>query len=191
MSDEFEYYGEKLPYFDHMYNMTWLNERRVEVAIACRWLHGKGDEGLEVGNVMGHYDCYRHPVIDLHEPAAWYQELAGQPVINRDIFDMIIADTHAPWIISLSTIEHTEDPVVALAGLCRMTNPGGSLLVTFPTGVDDRLDAFVEAGMPGFPRVCVMQRFGMTDEWIQAPVPLVRTYGPWANAIGVIEWEKP
>ncbi len=190
MPDEFEYYGEKIPYFDHMYNMTWMNERRVEVAIARRWMVGKGAEGIEVGNVMGHYDCHRHPVIDLHEPAAWYQELAGQPVINRDLFDMF-EDTHAPWVISLSTIEHTEDPVVALAALCSMTNPGGQLLVTFPTGVDDRLDIFVEAGMPGFTRTCVMHRYGMTDEWLQAPKPIVRAYGPWANAIAVIEWEKP
>lgn len=189
------YWGRALPYFYHMYNLTHLNERMVEVAIAHDMLNslpkGQRGVGVEVGNVLGHYEMRRHEVIDLHEPAAWYQKLVPQYVYNWDIFDPN-RGLNGPWVISLSTIEHTTDPVRALARLRSMVDPGGRLLVTFPTGAHPALDELVEANFAGHPwtRACTLSRDGH-DGWAQDPLPRVQAYGPWANTVAVLEWERP
>lgn len=200
MSDKtFMYHGKELAYFWHMYNLTMFNERAVEIAIAHDWLEEiMGDdehptiwsEGLEVGNVLGHYEYHKHVVFDLHEEAAWYQKLGGQPVISRDILDysLNLPGERFPWVVSLSTIEHTEDPIAALAILFTLVAPGGRLLVTFPTGVSGMLDQFVLGGAPSFDRMCTIAR--TEDGWAQTEWPEIREYGQWANSVFVGEWEN-
>jgi hypothetical protein len=186
---EFEYHDEVLPYFLHMYNLTHLNERMVEIAIAHWWLETQIPpnmihRGLEVGNVLGHYSRRRHKVIDLYEQAAWYQR---QQVANIDMFyfQHQIAGTF-PWVCSISTIEHTGAGFDAIGALKQFTQPGGKLLVTFPTGVDSSLDDMVNRGLMGFTRSCTISRCG--DDWLQDEIPTVSEYGPWANAVAVCEW---
>jgi SAM-dependent methyltransferase len=195
MSETFTYNGVELAYFDHLYNLTYLNERRVELAIAHHWLGQMPWEvqkaGLEVGNVMGHYCQRPHVVYDLNEPAAWYQELAGQQVISQDILDVVAMFAY-PWVLSISTIEHTEDPIKALNELYDLIAPGGKMLVTFPTGADPRLDAYVEGLLPvygGPMRWCTIAR--TDDDWEQTTEAEIRPYGPWANSVFVGEWERP
>jgi len=195
MSDaEFEYHGEVLPYFFHMYNLTHLNERMAELAIAHWWLAtqlptNNPDHGLEVGNVLGHYRRRKHTVVDLHEQAAWYQ-WNHQSVINEDMFVFVDRSITFPWVCSISTIEHTGAGLMALEALKMLTQPGGKGIVTFPTGVDEDLDRLVAACLPGFfDRACTISRCG--DGWLQDDRPVVSEYGPWANTVAVCEWTAP
>lgn len=189
---EFEYHGEVLSYFFHMYNLTHLNERMIEVAIAHWWLETQIPRnalhrGLEVGNVLGHYSARRHNVIDLYEERAWYQR---QKVANIDMFyyQHQIANQF-PWVCSISTIEHTGDGFAAIGALKQFTQPGGKMLVTFPTGVDDSLNELVHDCLPDFDRACTISRFD--NGWRQDEFPVINVYGPWANTVAICEWTAP
>lgn len=194
----FEYHGEILEPYYHMYNLTHLNERMVELAIVRKWLTerdawGLYSPGLEVGNVTGHYWALRHMVFDLHEEPAWYQ-LSHQKVVAADILDFADMEDHPvfPWVFSLSTIEHTEDPLTALYALRALVAPGGKLLVTFPTGAHPDLDSYVARLSPHFTRECTVVRVeNGHGGWEQTEEPEVREYGPWANSVAVLEWDKP
>lgn len=192
----FTYHGEEIPPFYHMYNMTWLNERMVEVAIAQRWLQGRDSRaGLEVGNVLGHYSACGHQVIDLYEERSWYQD--GQLVYNVSVFEAHEHVDPKPWVLSISTVEHTGSPVAAIDCLRGLVAPGGSLLVTFPTGVDPDLDALVESWVLeparlASERACTVAReHNDHGGWVETERPEVRPYGPWANSVAVLEWEAP
>ncbi len=175
-----------------------LNERCIELAIARQWLPESAwhlnPGGLEVGNVMGHYWPMRHIVFDLYEEPAWYQLEGGQKVIDVDILELDgIEHPWFPWVVSLSTIEHTVDPIGALVILRTLVEPGGRLLVTFPTGVHERLDRYVEQlpDTPGVTRACTFVRDGNDHGgWVQTPKPQLREYGPWANSVVIMEWSK-
>lgn len=192
MSSEhwFEYHGERLDVFYHLYNLTHLNERMIEIAIAHRFLHQRAwSIGLEVGNVLGHYGPMSHVVIDLHEQAEWYQ--TRQTVANIDILGLIPTKKYE-WVISISTIEHTADPLVALSVLRSLVAPGGSLLVTVPTGVNAELDAYILVDAPFFDRVCtIVREENDHGGWAQTEEPEVREYGPWANSVAIMEYTAP
>ncbi len=200
MSDElwFDYHGERLEPFHHLYNLTFFNERAIELAVAHRLLDSiespwVRDSGLEVGNVLGHYRQLRHCVWDLHEEPAWYQD--RELVKSHDILEVPSwgSNPRFPWVISLSTIEHTANPIQALEILYSLVEPGGWLLVSFPTGVDNRLDCFAEElpDMPGITRACTIVRDGNDHGgWVQTPKPQLREYGPWANSVVIMEYSK-
>lgn len=190
MSPEtFEYWGVELPYLTHLYNITYLTERRVEVPIATHWIaqQASAHSGVEVGNVLGHYSLREHFVIDRDEPRAWYQE--QQEYLNEDLFELDTYDLHMPWVVSLSTVEHTDDPIAAIE-LLQQIAPRG--LVSFPTGVSPALDAWVLDGAVTryAERACTLVRTG-DGTWAQTPFPEVRPYGPWANSVVIMEWERP
>lgn len=191
MSDEnwFEYNGVRLPLFHHLYNLTHLNERQVEISIALQFLGNvesgwELDEGLEVGNVLGHYSRRKHRVWDLHERPAWYQEnVASIDVLKVPGWG---SNPRFPWVISLSTVEHTASPADAVSIIGELAPRG---LITFPTGVDPVLDSWLEEGAPGPYSVSTLCR-EQNDHggWIQTPLPQVRPYGPWGNCVAVLEW---
>jgi 2-polyprenyl-3-methyl-5-hydroxy-6-metoxy-1,4-benzoquinol methylase len=112
--------------------------------------------------------------------------------MNRDLFEW--ADEYMPrtypWVLSISTVEHTADPVKAIEVLKDLVAPGGKLLVTFPTMVSDALDDFVMAGAIGMTRACTIAR-DVDGGWGQTPSFSLRTYGPWANSVFIGEWERP
>jgi SAM-dependent methyltransferase len=200
MSETFTYHGVELPYFWHLYNLTMMNERAVEIAIAHHWLDNPvgrddGGHGLEVGNVLGHYAHRFHTVIDRDEPAEWYQR--DQWVINADILDLQWPDGPKtfPWVLSISTVEHTEDPVKAIEVLKDLVAPGGKLLVTFPMGVRGELDDFAfdeSRGQQTFTQYCTIERDRVHDSWVETPSGVsFREYGPWANSVFIGEWERP
>jgi hypothetical protein len=170
--------------FHHLYNLTFLNERCVELAIAHAWLKEQESQslGIEVGNVLGHYCRREHMVVDKYEPPAWYQR--DQPYCQADVFDLV--SSRAPWVVSLSTIEHTKNPAEAL-GIIGSFAPVG--LVTFPTGIDPTLDSWLEEGAPGPYSVRTLCRV-QNDHggWEETILPQVRPYGPWANCVAVVEW---
>lgn len=184
----FRYWDVDLEEFHHLYNLTFLNERAVELAVVRHWGAPFEDfGGLEVGNVTGHYWPMNHRVFDLHEQPEWYQM---QLVESIDILNCD-PGRQFPWVLSISTIEHTEDPLLALHVLMRLVQSGGRLLVTFPTGVHPDLDVCVDAGAPMFTRGCTIVRDWDDEHWTQTPRMLVREYGPWANSVFVGEWTAP
>jgi len=187
----FTYHGATLRYYDHPYNTTRANERAVELPIAFRWLSRRKGDGLEFGNVLGHYrDGLDHRVVDLYERAPG--------VDNVDVFD--VTDTY-DWIVSVSTIEHVRwdldrrhrrDPfggVLALRHLESLLNPGGRMLVTVPLGCNPKLDAVIMAGDTGAKRAATLVRDG--DGWVQTDDIVWKPYGattPWAESVWVGEW---
>lgn len=170
----FWYHGLELPYFDHLYNLTWNNERRIEIPVANWWMTAyAAGQGVEVGNVIGHYGRRTHDVVDRYEEVSWYQD---QNVQNIDVFEMTGC---YDWILSLSTIEHVgidnppHDPsraVAALAHLRSLLVPGGRMLITFPTGYNRAVDEMVMAGTSRADRCCTLSRGADGVEWwVQKP----------------------
>lgn len=140
--DSFEWWGRELPYLDHPYNTTILNERAVEVPIALAFIDRCSGDGVEVGNVLAHYGPITHRVVD-----RWKQ---APGVENIDVFDL---HGSFDWIVAVSTLEHVrhDEPadgapfgaVTALAHLRALLNPGGQLLVTHPFGQNPYLDGAI------------------------------------------------
>lgn len=188
----FRYHGEPLPYFDRRYNTTRVNERRIEVPIARRFIGRLTVEGvplvdgLEVGNVLGHYGHTLHRVVDRYEQA--------EGVENLDVFD--ITGQH-PWAVAISTLEHVrhdEDPrgqrgaTRALAHLLgHVLAPGGRLLVTVPLGYhpvfDHALRQEATAPRAGDRHALYCRTNPDPAEWEQLPLeqwPDQPVYGPMA-----------
>lgn len=187
MDNGFTYQGDEYPFFCHLYNMTWLTERCVEVAITHRWLTrfppSMLGDGLEVGNVLGHYQHRTHQVYDLYETRSWYQE---QDVANIDLLGIPEEWRTFPWVVSLSTIEHTDDPVRAIGVLKRLVAPGGGLLVSFPTGYHEGLDGNLPTLRAEFDTLVTLAR--TRDGWAQTDDLVALPYGPWANSVAIGEW---
>jgi SAM-dependent methyltransferase len=184
----FTYHGVELAYHDHPYNTTRWNERAVEVPVAELFLAGVTGDGLEVGNVLGHYGTTGHRVVDLYEVA--------DGVDNVDLFD--IGDRY-DWIVAISTIEHVywdhpapREPTGALRALkhlCGLLRPGGRMLVTVPMGHHAHLDPVLMAGQVGAVRDCTMVRDG--DGWRQTDERVWEPYGKstmWAESVWLGEF---
>lgn len=193
----FDYWGRTLTGFNSMYNLTFLNERCVELAVAVDWLRAAHGDGLEVGNVLGHYNIAGHTIVDQFEKAAWYQPFGS--VLNVDLFNYT---ARHDWIIAISTLEHVghdfepKDPTGArraIAHLYGLLRPGGRMLVTVPTGHNPNLDELLLAGETGASKACTFQRLGRTD-WFQTDHIVILPYGAtteWAEAVWIGEFDKP
>ncbi len=101
----FLYNGKNIKYIYHPYNASYNNERKVEIALAKRFLEeeccnlSNKNSLLEVWNVLSHYISVKHLVIDKYEKD-WYMYL-----INKDILEY---SSYVAFdrVISISTIEH-------------------------------------------------------------------------------------
>lgn len=159
----FYYNGAYYNYFAHPYNMTWMNERCVEMPIMGRILGvHRGRFVLEVGNVLGHYMHVGHVVVDKYEvdPGILTMDILNyKPAVGYDL------------ILCISTLEHIgkddeQRPVKALAALDHMKtllSPGGCLVVSVPLGYNRLVDGLLERE---FDRACYIQRWGRLD-WRQ------------------------
>lgn len=190
----FDYWGRPLRYFDHLYNITSLNERRTELAVAWDWmLRNASGNGLEVGNTLGHYRPTTHLIVDQFEEPDWYQN--PDDLKNIDLFNIA---GRFDWIMSVSTIEHvgTDYPsehsgLEALLYLRSLLAPGGRMLVTFPTGVNPSLDEALVDDLTGASRSATFLKLS-NQEWVQSDRPEVHPYGAldhWAGAVAILEYE--
>ena len=166
----FELGGQRYQYFCHRYNLTWRNERIVEIPVV--WQHVQrfaGKRTLEVGNVLSHYFPVTHDVLDKYERAPG--------VLNEDIVDFRPA---APYdlIVSISTLEHVgwdespRDPgkvLRALENLRACLAPGGTLLVTIPLGYNQDLDEHLREGRISFPTQWYLKRVSADSQWVEVP----------------------
>ena len=183
----FTHWGIEYGYHDAEYNDTRKNERAVELPIALGFAD-RFAEGLEVGNVLGHYGVNGHRVVDRYEHES--------SVDNTDVFDI---SGKYEWIVAISTLEHVRwdppeprEPQAALRALRHLESlllPGGRMLVTIPMGHHSWLDPVLMAGHSGATRECTMVRDG--DGWRQTDVLQWEPYGLttiWAESVWIGEW---
>lgn len=143
----FELWGEPYDYFIDPHNMTWRNERAVEIAICKEFVKRQNGRGMEFGNVLSHYGVAGGGVIvDKYEKAP--------DVINVDILEYQPAQPF-DYIVSISTLEHVgwdekpRDPAKVCAAfehLVTLLAPGGTLFLTVPTGHHPLLDEAILGG---------------------------------------------
>jgi len=190
----FKYCGELLPYHFANYNVTWSNERCVEVSLGCWYLEQIEGPVLEIGNVLSHYGMNDHTVLDKFE--------TGEGVINEDI-TMWQTDHRFALILSLSTFEHigfdddadgqsAEKILTAIVACRTLLKPDGRLVITVPLGYNPDLDQLIEKDALGQDRASFMLRSSMR-EWSEVArhqavgTPFGRPW-PYANALMVAEF---
>ena len=192
---EFIFEGQALPLFYHRYNMTWANERAVEVPIAAEFLRRfDGKRVLEVGNVTTHYLDTAHTVIDKYEH--------GRGIVNEDIADFAPGERF-DLILSVSTFEHigfddeaNGDSGVKIAraiATCRgLLAAQGRLVLTLPLGYNPALDRRIADGQLGSDREVFLKRTGrLTWQGVDAGEALACAYGrpfPYANAVMIAQF---
>lgn len=189
----FEFDGETYPYFRHPYNVTWLNERRVEIPIMQALLaHHRDAHILEIGNVLSHYDKgLRHAVVDRYERPRRENAYAedAETFAQGSPYDLIV---------SISTFEHIgrdeapqDDDKIrrTVLHLRDLLAPDGSVVFTAPIGYSRPLDRLVDEA-EGFNERRCLRRVNAKNEWIEADWSEVRETKfhhpyPFANAIVV------
>lgn len=181
--ETFDAFGRSYRYFYHLYNITWKNERAVEIPVARDFLASHpSDAMLEVGNVLSWYGPVRHDILDKYEE--------GDGVINEDIVDFMPTRRY-DVIVAISTMEHVgwdespRDPpkvLRAIEHLKQLLAPGGVMLITVPIGYNQALDASLDEGTLCFPRQSFLKRVGLT-RWREAPWDEVRD-APYSSRRG-------
>lgn len=169
----FSYRSRELEFFRHPYNRTWLGERSIEIPTARDFLERQNinSYGLEVGNVLSHYQPINHKVVDKYEQ--------GADVENQDVLN-ITSSTQFDWIITISTLEHVgwDEPekdftkaVRSLEFLRSLLKPAtGRMFVTIPLGYHPHIDAYILSGAPGVEYEVIYVR-DYKDRWSQVDFP--------------------
>jgi len=174
-STSFTFQKESYRYFYHKYNVTWRNERAVEIPIVRRTVRKyEGKNILEVGNVLSHYFPVKHDIVDKYEKA--------KNVITQDIADFHPAKKY-DLIVSISTLEHVgwdenqsdhkilnaPDKVLRvienLKGLLALE---GTLVITLPLGYNPCLDKLLKSDQTKFGRRFCLKRVSKDNKWIEA-----------------------
>ena len=190
----FLFQGNKYAYFLHTYNVTWRNERTVEIPIVKHILQGTSGDVLEIGNVLSHYFDVKHDIVDKYEQ--------GNGVMTQDVTEMDTAKRY-DLIISISTMEHVgwdekpdhsalvDDPekiLKAISKLCSLLKPKGKIVITVPLGYSPHLDNLLESGRLKFDEMFFMKRAPGGRRWVEAAWAEVKDVGfnmqvPTANAL--------
>ncbi|MBI5401672.1 hypothetical protein HZB05_02490 [Candidatus Wolfebacteria bacterium] len=181
------------PYFRHIYNKAYENERTVEVPIIWEEIK-KAESGkiLEVGNVIrNYYPKSSHDVLDKYEK--------GKNIINEDVNEFK-TDKKYDLIVSISTMEHVgwdetprlpEKVIRAFKNLkenCLVDN--GKIIFTIPLGYNRMLDEFLRSNKLSFTEQYFLKRISPDNHWAEVGYNEVKEaiYGypfPNANAIMV------
>lgn len=191
MADSFEWDGKTLYYFDHPYNHTRLNMRRVEIPVA-RWYIAqalgapRAPRILEVGNVLSHYGPVSWPVLDLREKGC----------INRDVMTWKPTKP-VDLLVSISTVEHVRArPSMVLMRLRSFLAPGGLAVVTVPTAYRVELDSELVTESTGADRVWAMCVIPGTYNWAECTLREALAqqaracFGRWSGGLVVMELKR-
>ncbi len=213
---EVEFRGDSIPLVYARHNVTWANERCVELALARQFLRrAPAERVLEVGNVTPYYFGGGHTVVDKYEPGT----------LQVDIVDFK-SDRRFDLILSISTFEHIafdeaggpegaggpeeaggleeaggpEGPAAvaakiraALERCLALLAPGGTFAITVPMGYNPALDAMIAADDLGCDRAAWFKRFPRRV-WLEVgrEEGLRCRYGspyPFANGVMLAEWD--
>ena len=192
---EFVFEGKSLPLFYHRDNMTWANERAVEVPVAGEFLRRfAGKRVLEVGNVTPHYLDTGHTVLDKFE--------RGPGIINEDIagfapgerFDLILSvSTFEPIGYDDEANGESGEKISQAITTCRgLLTAGGQLVLTLPLGYNPALDRMIADGQLGSERATFLKRTGrLAWQTVDAEAALASEYGrpfPYANAVMIAQF---
>ena len=193
-----EFRGGYLQLVYNRHNITWANERCLELALARRFLEWvPAERVLEVGNVTPHYFGGGHTVVDKYEPGA----------LQVDIVDFE-SDRRFDLILSVSTFEHiafdeaggAEEPEAVAAKIraaldrcLALLAPGGTFAITVPSGYNPALDEMIAAGDLRCDRATWFKRFPRRV-WreVGREEGLRCRYGspyPFANGVMLGEWD--
>ena len=192
---EFFYFQKKkLEYLIHPYNLSWINERTVEVPIALNYIKdSKAKSIIEVGAVLPNYVPVHWDVLDKFEK--------GKNIINQDIVDFKPRRKY-DLIMSISTLEHvgfddTNEPEKIIAAINKMKtwlNKNGKMIATMPLGYNLYMDGLIFSNNLGFNKMYFMKRINRKNRWIQVDMEKVKKskYNyPYNNAnaivIGILE----
>jgi hypothetical protein len=189
-AEAFVFQGKTYRYFYHRYNLTWKNERAVEIPIIRAYLK-KYDARriLEVGNVLSHYFRVNHDVVDK------YERVDG--VISSDVVNFQPPKKY-DLIVSISTLEHVgwdenpREPVKILRAIENLKNllaPGGKIIVTLPLGYNSEMDRLLKERETKFTKQYHLKRISKNNKWIEAVWEDVcdAKYGePFPNASGLV-----
>jgi len=167
----FVFQGRVYRYFYHPYNVTWKNERCVEVPIVHEIVRQHMPENtLEVGNVLSHYFPVHHDIVDKHE--------TFPGVTNEDVVDYHPKKKYR-LIISISTLEHVgwdemyagwqgpREPakiLKAINNLVTLLSDEGLMVVTIPIGYHAELDRLLREGRIPFTERYCLRRISK-NEW--------------------------
>jgi len=183
MDDTFRWNGVTLKYFDHPYNHTARNMRRVEIPIV-RWFIGQhgGAHILEIGNVLSHYGPVAWPVVDLREGPIREDVMKWKPERVQPV----------DLLISISTVEHIgfgkfaretapTTPADVMRRLRSFLAPGGQAIVTAPTAYNPALDDQVKSGEIGADKAWFM-RVVNEIEWEECTRDEALAMGPRSSS---------
>jgi len=182
MKDTFQFQDTFYQYVDASPNQTRVNERRAELPLALDYLDSfKGKSVLEVGNVLRHYipkgQC-THDVVDLYEKNPNFPE-----IINEDILTWT-PEKKYDTVISVSTVEHTDNPLLAVQRICSMAP---HVFITIPFGY-----AKVNEIFDAYPQLAFIKRVNQDNDWREATREEVKdtqynTPFQFANAIMILK----
>ncbi len=164
----FVFQGKTHLYFYHNHNLTWTNERAVEIPIVWDIVkRGNRKSILEVGNVFSYYFSVNHDILDKYESV--------EGVINKDVVDFKPSKKY-DLIVSISTLEHVgwdEKPqdskkiLVAIQNLKKLLNPGGEIVVTLPLGYNPEMDKLLKEGKIHFTQRYYLKRISKDNKWVE------------------------
>ena len=181
---------ESYDYFYHLYNMTWRNERIVEIPIIWKIVEKyRGKKILEVGDVLSHYFSVNYDLADK------YSKTDG--IIQQDVVDYKPA-TKYDLIVSISTLEHVgwdenlHEPMKvmrAIENLKSLLSKKGKMVVSIPLGYNQDMDKLLKENKIKFTKQYYLKRISKDNKWIEINQDDAFTikYGtPFCNANGLI-----
>jgi hypothetical protein len=187
----FQFKDQRYHYFCHRYNMTWINERSVEIPIAKDLIKNYSeDKILEVGNVLSHYFKVSHDIVDKFEKA--------EKVINQDIVSFTTKKRY-DLIIVISTLEHIgwdepernpEKIPLAVSNMKNLLTEKGIIFFTIPLGENPFMDRLIASNSLGFTETRFLRRIsGLTNKWVEVgrkDVEGAKYNYPFYNANGLV-----
>lgn len=187
---EFFYFrGRRYEYLLHPYNLSWINERAIEIPIILDYIReANAKDILEVGNVLMHYQKIDWDVLDKFEK--------GHGVINEDIVNFK-PNKKYDLIVSISTLEHVgfddenkpEKIESAIKEMKKWLNKNGKIIVTVPLGYNNYMDDLILSNKLGFNNMYFIKRISRKNKWIETPMEKVigvKYNHPYNNANAIM-----
>lgn len=193
--DYFLFLGKKFEYLIHPYNLSWTNERTIEIPIIMDYIKSSDKKNiLELGAVLTHYYPVDWDIVDKFE--------TGKGITNIDIMDYQPKKKY-DLIVSISTLEHVgfddeykpEKIIQAIEKLKKLLNKNGEIIVSMPLGYNHFMDKKISEDKLGFDEVFFLKRINRKNKWKEAKfneIKKIKYNYPYnnANAIVIAKYKK-